>query len=221
MDYIIYGLIAAIAFILGTLTMDRMWAHRLGIIRKKFTQSAIETRGSGLGVPLPQLSSDPELEDWSVLATGKSGWLEIEQAWLRKVQEIYGIFCKKQADYGPTNIGVGGEQGVTLRTGDKISRMFELLGLTNRDVDGTPENESIRDTWADLADYGIIGMIVHDGDWPLVDPTQVWGREAMVKLLTDQMLESEEMRDLILTRVTELAIASEFAGDIGGEIINE
>jgi hypothetical protein len=120
------------------------------------------------------------LEDWAVLAQGESGSLELEQAWLRKVQELFTIFCMKQHDYGPTNIAVGGLKGIVLRSGDKLSRMWNLVGLSVKggEAKETKVAESVRDSLLDWADYGIIGVLVVDGDWPLAAPEEVWGSEA-------------------------------------------
>ena len=158
-------------------------------------------------------------EDWADLATGRSGWIEIEHAWLRKAQEVYDVFCKKQADYGPTNIGVGGTQGITVRLGDKISRLFELLGLTDRENAGKPANESVRDTMIDIGDYGIIGMIVLDGDWPLVDPSEVWGGASFIDFILVYAKENPEFYEDLLVRMSEWRVAIAIAKDIGGEVI--
>ena len=115
-------------------------------------------------------------EDWANLATGKSGDLGLESAWLRTVQELYDIFCQKQHDYGPTNIGTGGLQGVTVRIGDKTSRLYELTGINSKGVKkAAVKEESTVDTLMDLGDYGIIGVLVMRGQWPLFDPKEVWG----------------------------------------------
>ena len=173
-----------------------------------------------LSIPITK-SGVVKLRDWAVLATGDSGWKEIEQAWLRKAQEVFEVFCKKQADYGPNNIAVAGEQGITLRLGDKLSRLFELLGLTSRKNIGDAKNEPIRDTWVDFADYGIMGMIVHDGDWPLVDPNQVWGKEALAGLVIDMVGDDPEaIRDLI-NRLLAFDLAQTIADDIGGVVQRE
>ena len=92
---------------------------------------------------------------------GTSGNEELERSWLVAAQHIFQVFCLKQLDYGPGNIAKGGEIGVAIRCRDKISR---LENLANKD----PEYEPIEDTWVDLADYGIIGYMVHRGWWPKV-----------------------------------------------------
>ena len=74
------------------------------------------------------------------------------------------VLVKKQSDYGPTNISrsPGGPlNGLRVRIHDKISRINNLI-----DSGATPENESLKDSFLDLANYSIIAMMVLDGDWP-------------------------------------------------------
>ncbi len=163
-------------------------------------------------------SNAVRLQDWAVLATGKSGWKEIEEAWLRKAQEIYEVFCSKQADYGPTNIAVAGQQGVAIRLGDKLSRFFELLGLSSRENAREAKNEAIRDSWIDFADYGIIGLMVHDGDWPLIGPDEVWGKKALSNLVIDMVGDDPEAIKDLINRLLEFDLAHTIAEDIGGVV---
>lgn len=103
-----------------------------------------------------------ELSDWGMLANGSSGWLEIERAWLREVQAIYEIFCEKQHDYGPKNIGIGGLPGLLTRMIDKVARWNEYIKKGAYKVPG----ESLEDTLQDIADYGVIALLVLHGHWP-------------------------------------------------------
>lgn len=98
------------------------------------------------------------------LPRGKSGNEDLERAWLQAVDQVFKVFCEKQQDYGPENIGRMGEAGVAVRAFDKCARLKTLLGAAER-----PANESIEDSWIDLADYGLIGMMVRDGAWPKVE----------------------------------------------------
>jgi hypothetical protein len=87
-------------------------------------------------------------------------------------EEMFELFKKKQADYGPTNIGMGNRTidtdedvqksmiGLTVRMNDKIQRLMNLI-LDNRD----PQNESVEDTLLDIANYAIMSKIVIDKDW--------------------------------------------------------
>jgi hypothetical protein len=78
--------------------------------------------------------------------------------------ETYQVLVKKQADYGPLNISraPGGPlNGLRVRMHDKLSRINHLI-----DNGATPENESLRDSFLDLANYSTIAMMVLDGKWP-------------------------------------------------------
>ena len=74
------------------------------------------------------------------------------------------VLVKKQNDYGPTNISrsPGGPlNGLRVRIHDKVSRINHLI-----DSGVTPENESLRDSFLDLANYSIIAMMVLEEEWP-------------------------------------------------------
>lgn len=78
--------------------------------------------------------------------------------------ESFNILLKKNADYGPSNIAdsPGGPlNGILVRMWDKMSRLRHLV-----ESGATPENESLRDTLMDMANYSLIAMIVLDGNWP-------------------------------------------------------
>lgn len=201
---------------LSGLTVIIAGAHFLGWLGKNYGEQTF------IPVPDSEISNDVEwvnlVQDWASLATGRSGWIEIEQAWLRKAQEVYGVFCEKQADYGPTNIGVGGTHGITVRLGDKVSRLFELMGLTDRENAGKPANESIRDTMVDIGDYGIIGMIVLDGEWPLVNPTDVWGGAAFIDFILGAAKDDPDFYEELIVRLSEWRVAEVIAEDLGGKV---
>ncbi len=111
--------------------------------------------------------------DWGILATGASGDTRLEVAWLRTAQQMYNIFCKKHHDYGPRNIGVGGVPGVVIRIGDKTSRLWNLTGVTKHNT-RLVADESVRDSFLDLANYGISGAMLVEGSWPKYKPEEVW-----------------------------------------------
>jgi hypothetical protein len=78
--------------------------------------------------------------------------------------ETYQVLVKKQMDYGPFNIArsPGGPlNGLRVRMHDKLARINHLI-----DSGATPENESLRDSFLDLANYSIIAMMVIDEKWP-------------------------------------------------------
>jgi hypothetical protein len=73
------------------------------------------------------------------------------------------VMLKKHMDYGPANIANapgGALNGVAVRLHDKIARLANLLKTGNE-----PNHESIYDTLLDIANYGIIGMLVFEDKW--------------------------------------------------------
>lgn len=70
------------------------------------------------------------------------------------------LFDHKQSDYGSGNIAAFGEEGVLVRTSDKLER------LKNLKKHGTnPNNESVNDTWQDISIYAIIALLCRNGKW--------------------------------------------------------
>jgi hypothetical protein len=74
------------------------------------------------------------------------------------------LLLEKHHDYGPKNISTapgGPLNGLRVRMHDKLARINNLI-----DNDLDPENESLRDSFVDLANYAMIGLLVMDGEWP-------------------------------------------------------
>ena len=67
------------------------------------------------------------------------------------------VVIAKQHDYGHDNILVFKEQGLVVRLWDKINRLKNLVWNNNN-----PKNESIEDTFTDIAGYAIIGLMLAD-----------------------------------------------------------
>jgi len=61
-------------------------------------------------------------------------------------------------DYGKGNILEIEEMGIAFRAAEKVSRLKNLLSKG-----GTPENESIEDSWTDIAVYAIIAKLFRQG----------------------------------------------------------
>lgn len=84
------------------------------------------------------------------------------------VQEYFDIqallLLQKHRDYGPTNISrsPGGPlNGLRVRIHDKVARINHLI-----DSGQEPENESLRDSFMDLANYAVIALMAIDNTWP-------------------------------------------------------
>ena len=79
------------------------------------------------------------------------------------LNELRTIMMKKQEDYGPLNIALapgGAMNGLRVRMYDKLARLNNMA-----DKGATPNYESIEDTFIDLANYAIIGLLVQRGQW--------------------------------------------------------
>lgn len=77
---------------------------------------------------------------------------------------LFDLLIKKHTDYGPKNISQspgGPLNGLRVRMWDKIARINNLI-----DSGATPENESLIDSYRDLANYSIIAIMVLEGKWP-------------------------------------------------------
>ena len=86
-----------------------------------------------------------------------------ESALSAKFIEAEELLIKKHRDYGPKNISEspgGPLNGLRVRMHDKLARINHLY-----DSGATPENESLRDSFIDMANYAIIALMVLDGDW--------------------------------------------------------
>jgi hypothetical protein len=94
------------------------------------------------------------------------------QVFKQIIADQYVLFCRKQKNYGPSNISVGTDlrtdgdvklslTGLWFRINDKIQRLKQLIILGHKDQVG----ESETDTFQDLSVYGIIAQIVQKKLW--------------------------------------------------------
>lgn len=78
--------------------------------------------------------------------------------------ELAELLVSKHNDYGPKNIAQapgGALNGLRVRIHDKIARINNLI-----DSGKVPNNESLEDSFKDLANYAIISLMVLRGKWP-------------------------------------------------------
>jgi len=97
---------------------------------------------------------------------------ELSQEFKKIQNEMYKMFAAKHMDYGLSNISLGGDltnkndkkfslTGLAIRLTDKISRLKNLLVNGKNFVKG----EGMEDTFLDVANYGIIGLLVGRDKW--------------------------------------------------------
>jgi hypothetical protein len=98
----------------------------------------------------------------------------IEFRFAQVLMRAFHLFVKKQADYGPTNIGVTGAEGIVVRFADKLSR---LVNLFNQGKLREPQNEPIEDTCLDMLNYSGMMLMDFEGNWPRFTPEEAWQLE--------------------------------------------
>ena len=98
---------------------------------------------------------------------------ELSKEFKQIQKEMYEMFARKHMDYGLNNIALGGDiinnsddkqfslTGLCIRLTDKISRLKNLLINGRSFVEG----EGMQDTFIDIANYGIIGLLVGRNKW--------------------------------------------------------
>ena len=122
----------------------------------------------------------PPMEQTTIMKNGmttatsfiENQYPETAQEFKRLQDEQYNLFCRKQMDYGPSNISMGTSLqtsdekrlsliGLIVRINDKVQRLINLVVKNNR----AAQNEPVIDAFKDLSCYGIIAQIVNNGKW--------------------------------------------------------
>ena len=132
-------------------------------MKDKFIEDLIESRKD---FKVYQTESD------HTVAQFEEEYPELSQEFKIIQDEMYRMFAAKHMDYGLQNISLGGDltnendkkfslTGLAIRLTDKISRLRNLLANGKNFVKG----EGMEDTFIDIANYGIIGMLVGRDKW--------------------------------------------------------
>lgn len=94
--------------------------------------------------------------------------------------ELYHLLMSKHQDYGPKNISLspgGPINGLRVRMHDKLARINNLV-----DTQAVPSHESLEDSFKDMANYAIIGLLVLRGQWDkgkdvlLEEAKKIWSK---------------------------------------------
>lgn len=89
---------------------------------------------------------------------------DFESNVLNIYEESMLVLLKKHEDYGPKNISEspgGPLNGLRVRMWDKLARINNLI-----ENDKDAKNESLYDSFLDLANYSLIAMLVLKKQWP-------------------------------------------------------
>ena len=113
-------------------------------------QDAIDRHPAGKGLTaVPDMTED---------------FKDFEAAVWRVAEENIAMLLSKHRDYGPKNIAQapgGALNGLRVRMHDKLARINHLI-----DSGVDPENESLYDSFLDLANYAVIAQLVLNEEWP-------------------------------------------------------
>jgi len=85
----------------------------------------------------------------------------LDQAFAQVNDEVLEMFLKKHKDYGKGNILSIEELGISMRIMEKAERLKNLL---IKQGEG-PANESIEETWVDIATYAVIAILFRRGQF--------------------------------------------------------
>ena len=100
-------------------------------------------------------------KEWEVNYPPSAESFEVAVA--QTFQELLDLLLSKHKDYGPRNIADapgGAVNGLRVRMHDKLARINNLV-----DSGKDPEHESLEDSFKDMANYAIIGLLVLRGKW--------------------------------------------------------
>ena len=118
-------------------------------------------------------STDQIGENNKAIVDFENTYPTLAEAWKVTQQEQYELFAKKMMDYGLGNISLGTNleepedinlslTGIWLRCNDKINRLKNMLKRKGRNY---VQDEPMIDSFIDIANYGIIAMLVMRGKW--------------------------------------------------------
>lgn len=93
---------------------------------------------------------------------------DFELAIWEEVDDLVNLLISKHKDYGPKNISDspgGALNGLRVRMHDKLARINNLYEYMEDTGGFQPQHESIEDSFKDMANYAIIGLLVLKGKW--------------------------------------------------------
>lgn len=98
----------------------------------------------------------------------------LDAAYEQVLDELLAMFLKKHRDYGKGNILSIKELGIAMRIAEKTERLKHLLMKQEMDphFQSGPANESIEETWIDIAVYAIIGVLFRRKQFQNLDVAQ-------------------------------------------------
>lgn len=139
----------------------------------------------------------PPAQDPILRAMKEAAWSALQRLGTDVLVEYLELWVKKHHDYGPENHAIWGTQGCVIRATDKLMRLkrwyFDSMAM---------QNEPIEDTWLDLIGYGLIGLVIKRGQWPVTTLSEAMesmegklGDDAFEYVIADMKTAAEASRD--------------------------
>jgi len=104
--------------------------------------------------------------DWKISYPEPADSFEVSVG--NTLNELLDLLLSKHKDYGPKNISDspgGAINGLRVRMHDKLARINNLYEYMEDTGGFQPQHESIEDSFKDMANYAIIGLLVLRGKW--------------------------------------------------------
>ncbi len=141
-------------------------------LEKVMSDREIMNAKGGLKLPKKKIEEFINDEVNQTITIFEEEYPELSKEFKNIQKEMYEMFARKHMDYGLNNIALGGDltqtedkkfslTGLCIRLTDKISRLKNLLINGRSFVKG----EGMEDTFIDIANYGIIGLLVGRDKW--------------------------------------------------------
>lgn len=121
-------------------------------------KSSSESRSEGISILQGRFLPDGQPKNSSI---ARELHLEVNLSNLSR--ELIDLLLSKHKDYGPKNISQapgGAINGLRVRMHDKLARINNLV-----DSGASPQHESLEDSFKDMANYAIIGLLVMREQW--------------------------------------------------------
>ena len=107
------------------------------------------------------------MNDTDVIKYIDKTYPEMSKRFKEILEEEWKLFCRKQYDYGSSNITLGEnmdtKEGLWFRMNDKINRLKNIIIKNNGK--NAVKNETYLDAFIDLSIYGIIAQLVSEAKW--------------------------------------------------------
>jgi hypothetical protein len=115
------------------------------------------------GYPIPKTSTNKAKVKVSTQPVKNVKFSDLEINAIVTAVDAINLLIKKHNDYGPKNISdaPGGPlTGLAVRLHDKVARLSNLVTNNKK-----PSNESLEDTFVDILNYAVIGLLVLKDKW--------------------------------------------------------